>query len=118
MNILIIEDDNITLDALHYSIKNLGHSVYRARNGKEAIDIMKSQKLDLLISDIMMPGISGLSLIRVIRSVHGCNVPIILISSLNNKPLLDAAFEEGANDFLAKPFSAEHLADKLRQYAS
>jgi two-component system sensor histidine kinase ChiS len=116
MNVLIIEDDKVTLKTLQYMIQNLGHSVHAAETGEEALKIMETEKFDLIITDIMMPGISGLSLVNVLRSVNLFRSPIIMISALHNKSLLDAAFEAGANDFLAKPFTLENLEEKLNKY--
>lgn len=116
MNILIIEDDKVTLKTLQSSIENLGHKVLIAETSEEAINLIVDEKMDLIISDIMMPGISGLSLVSVLRTVHLCKTPIIMMSVLNNKALLDAAFEAGANDFIAKPFAIEELKDKIRKY--
>ena len=115
MNILIIEDDKLTLNALQHSLEKLGHTVALAVNGEQAIDQIKSKQFDLLISDVMMPGISGLSLVTVLRQVHLCFTPIIMMSTLHNRPLLDAAFKAGANDFLNKPFTAEELELKLKK---
>lgn len=116
MNILIIEDDKVTLKTLQYSIEKLGHVVRIAESGEDAIRQVEQENPDLIISDIMMPGISGLSLVNVLRSVNLCNAPIIMMSALHNKPLLDAAFESGANDFIAKPFTIEDLAEKINKY--
>lgn len=116
MNILIIEDDKLTLNLLQYCIEKLGHKATLAEDGEEAIKLITDGNFDLLICDIMMPGISGLSLVSVLRTVHLCTIPIIMMSTLNNKPLLDAAFEAGANDFIAKPFSMEDLSEKLNKF--
>jgi DNA-binding response OmpR family regulator len=116
MNILIIEDDKLTLNLLQYCIEKLGHKAFLAEDGEEAIKRISEEDFDLLICDIMMPGISGLSLVSVLRTVHLCNTPIIMMSSINNKPLLDAAFEAGANDFIAKPFSMDDLSQKLSKF--
>lgn len=116
MNILIIEDDKTTLKMLQYSIENLGHKVTIAENGEEAIKLTEKIKFDLIISDVMMPGISGLSLVTVLRTVNLCSAPIIMMSVLNNKSLLDAAYEAGANDFIAKPFTIKDIKDKLQKY--
>lgn len=116
MNILIIEDDKVTLKTLQFMTQNLGHTVHIAGNGEEALRIMENEKFDLIISDIMMPGISGLSLVNVLRSVNLYRSPIIMISALHNKPLLEAAFEAGANDFISKPFTLEDLTNKLNKY--
>jgi CheY-like chemotaxis protein len=116
MKILIIEDDKITLKTLQNSIESLGHTVHTAESGEEALKAIENSKFDLIISDIMMPGISGLSLVNVLRSVNLYRSPIIMISALHNKSLLDAAFEAGANDFIAKPFAIEDLKEKLQKY--
>jgi CheY-like chemotaxis protein len=116
MNILIIDDDKLTVNAVQHSVETLGHKADVARNGEEAIQKITGGEFDLIISDIMMPGISGLSLVNVLRSVHLVFTPIIMMSTLNNRPLLDAAFKAGANDFLNKPVSTEDLAVKLKKY--
>jgi CheY-like chemotaxis protein len=116
MNILIIEDDKVSLNALHYSIEKLGHKAFEAKDGEDAIRMISRDEFDLLICDVMMPGISGISLVSVLRSVHLCPIPIVMMSTLNNKPLLDAAAEAGANDFLAKPFSMEDLEEKIGKF--
>jgi two-component system, OmpR family, response regulator len=116
MNILLIEDDKLTLNLLQYCIEKLGHKAFLAEDGEEAIKMITDKDFDLLICDIMMPGISGLSLVSVLRTVHLCTMPIIMMSSINNKPLLDAAFEAGANDFIAKPFAMDDLSEKLKKY--
>src|ERR1035437_7168992 len=116
MNILIIDDNKATLQTLQYGVEHLGHKVSIAESGEEAIQLTENKKFDLIISDIMMPGISGLSLVAVLRTVNLCSAPIIMMSVLHNKPLLDAAFEAGANDFIEKPFTMEELTAKLRKY--
>jgi len=116
MDILIIEDDKMTLTSLQYIVEGLGHKAFLAENAEKAINMIVDRHFDLLLSDIMMPGISGLSLISVLRTVHLCTTPIIMMSTLNNKPLLDAAFEAGANDFIPKPISPEQLKEKLEKF--
>ena len=116
MNILIIEDDKLTLNAVQHSLENLGHTTAVAKSGEEAIDMINKTTYDLIICDVMMPGISGLSFVTVLRSVHMCFTPIIMMSTLNHGPLLDASFTAGANDFINKPFTQEELADKLKKF--
>jgi CheY-like chemotaxis protein len=116
MNILVIEDDKLTLNAVQHSLEKMGHTTAVAKSGEEAIELISDKSFDLIISDIMMPGISGLSLVTVLRQVHLCFTPIIMMSTLSHGPLLDAAFKAGANDFLNKPFTAEELEGKLKKY--
>lgn len=116
MKILIVEDDKFALNLLQHSLETLGHTVEGTLNAEEAIKMASDGKYDLIISDIMMPGISGLSLVTILRTVHLCATPIIIMSALSNKPLLDSVYDAGANEFLAKPFSIEDLDTKIRKF--
>jgi DNA-binding response OmpR family regulator len=116
MNILIIEDDKLTLKSLQYCIESLGHKAFAAEDAETAINLVVEGNFDLLISDVMMPGISGLSLVSVLRSVHFSTIPIVMMSTLNNKSLLEAAIEAGANDFMSKPFSPEDLEKVINKF--
>lgn len=116
MNVLVIEDDKITLNSLKNVIENLGHKVAIAENAETAIRKIEEDTFDLVLSDIMMPGLSGLSLLSILRNMHHCQAPIIAMSTLNNKTLLDAAYKAGANDFMIKPFSFEDLEEKLKKF--
>lgn len=116
MNILVIEDDKVALKTLQSVLENLGHTAVVAESGEAAIKLTESAKFDLILSDVMMPGISGLSLVNVLRSVSLLKVPIIMMSVLSNQPLLDAAFSAGANDFIEKPVKIEVLKEKLEKY--
>lgn len=116
MNILVIEDDKVALKTLQSAIESMGHTAVVVESGEAAIKLTESKKFDLILSDVMMPGISGLSLVNVLRSVSLLKVPIIMMSVLNNQPLLDAAFSAGANDFIEKPVKIEVLREKLEKY--
>jgi len=118
MNILIIDDDSLTTTSVKHIIENLGHQATIAHNGEEAINIILLGNFDLIISDIMMPGISGLSLVTVLRTVHLCFTPVIMMSTLHNKHLIEAAMEAGANGFLDKPVAIENLVQKLDQFVN
>ena len=116
MNILIIEDDKLTLTSLQYLTESLGHKVQKATNAEEAINLASDGKFDLIICDIMMPGISGLSFVSILRTIHLCTTPVIMISSLTDQSIMDALLEAGANDFMAKPFSPEELEQKINKF--
>jgi DNA-binding response OmpR family regulator len=118
MNVLIIEDDRLTLHSLQYGIESLGYTAYVAESSEEAINMIIDKKIDILISDVMLARISGLSLVSVLRSVYFFSIPIIMMSTLNNKHLLDAVFKAGADDFIAKPFTMDELSGKLMKYTS
>jgi DNA-binding response OmpR family regulator len=116
MNILIIEDDKMTLEALSRSLMDLGHTPVLAENSKAALDLVATNQFDLVISDVMMPGASGLSLVSEIRSAKGKGPAIVMMSALKNKPLLDAAFKAGADDFIGKPLLPAELKALLQKF--
>jgi CheY-like chemotaxis protein len=116
MKILIIDDDKMTVTALEKILKDLGHTAHHASDSEEAIPKITSGEYDVVICDIMMPGISGLSLLNVLRTVHLSFIPVIMMSSLNNEPLVEAALKAGANDFISKPVTIEELSSKLSKY--
>lgn len=116
MNILIIEDDRLTQHSLSHILKGAGHTVQVAGKAQEAIDLISKKSFDVILSDIMMPGVSGLSLISLLRTKHQCTTPIIVMSVLNNSPLLEAAYSAGANDFINKPIDPDDLLKKVNKY--
>lgn len=118
MNILIVEDEKLTLNALQHSVESLGHTVFLAENGEEAIARVTENKIDFIISDIMMPGISGLSLVSVLRNVYLCQMPVVLISSLDNSYMRNSSRNLGATDFISKPFTIADLAYKINKYTA
>ncbi|MCX6290737.1 MAG: response regulator [Bacteroidetes bacterium] len=117
MNILIVDDEKMTLNALQYSIESLGHVAFVAETGEEAISQVTENKIDFIISDIMMPGISGLSLVSLLRNVYLCQMPILLISTLDNAHMRNSSHNIGADSFISKPFSIADIAYKINKYA-
>jgi len=118
MKILVVEDDKLTVNALDKSLRDLGHAVKIVRSGEEALEFLKIEKFELIICDIMMPGLSGLSFVTVVRTVNFSDIPILMMSTLHHASLLDAAFTAGANDFINKPFTEAELSAKLNKFQS
>jgi len=103
MKILIVDDDKLTLEAVSHYLKNQGYETVITENGFLALDIIQKQKIDLVITDIMMPDISGLSLLNLLKQFYFNNIPVILISSLDQGDLILRSLGLGATDFLTKP---------------
>ena len=114
MRILVVDDDPMTLKAVTKNLKKEGYEVRTASGGMAALQIIENENLDLIITDIMMPELSGLNLISFFREFYSVKVPIIIISSLenNNYPSL----QEGANDFLIKPINFVELSSTVRKH--
>lgn len=117
MLILIAEDDELILRTVEHKLKKEGYEVLIARNGKEAIDLIKITNFDLIISDIMMPFASGTEILSAIRS-FGKNIPVIMLSGLGQEEVVLDAFNLGAADFMVKPFSPTELILRIKRLMS
>ncbi|MBE0391324.1 sigma-54 dependent transcriptional regulator [Flavobacterium sp. PL002] len=107
-NILIVDDNYDMLELLHRNLKAQNFHTYKASSVVEAIEILKLSKIDLLITDLQMPGINGIELIKYVQE-HFPAIPKLVITGF---PSVDSAIEavkSGALDYLAKPFTNEEL---------
>ena len=115
MNTLIADDDEITLLLLSSALTTLGHSVREARNGQEALDLWATGEYPLIISDWMMPGLTGLEFCRRIRSDPRAEYSyIVLLTSFSGKTNYLEAMNAGADDFVTKPFEKDAFAARVR----
>lgn len=115
MLILIAEDDELILKTVEHKLLKEGHEVILTRNGKEAIEKLKEEEVDLAITDIMMPFASGIEILSAIRSV-GKNTPVIMLSSMGQEEVVLNAFDLGASDFIVKPFSPNELMLRVKRF--
>lgn len=114
MLILIAEDNELILRTIEHKLLKEGHTVDLTRNGKEAIDRIKEQDFDLIISDIMMPFASGIEILSAMKSI-GKNIPVIMLSSMGQEEVVVEAFDMGASDFMVKPFSPNELVLRIKR---
>jgi len=91
-------------------LADYGYEVRTASDGKEAREILCSWKPDLVLSDVNMPGVNGLQLLRIVKESLG-QVPMILMSGDNDVQVREEALAKGANAFLLKPFSKKQLRE-------
>ena len=116
--ILIIDDDERILTSLQDILAQEGYILSIASNGKEGLKKCETGEPDLIITDIIMPDIEGIELIRAIRRGN-VNIPIIAMSGdFIGQKFLKAARLFGAIDTLLKPFSAKELKDKINRALS
>ncbi len=116
MNILIVEDDKITLKRLLKFLPQWGHNVIPAENGSEALEIFLSNKIDIVLTDWMMPEMDGLELIRHISKQKGSRpyVYIILLTAKDGKAEIARILsQEGVDDYIVKPFDPDELRARI-----
>ena len=110
-NILLIDDDDLVAEGLAEVLRRAGHSVAAARTGHEALSVVGRLQADLVITDVLMPGMDGIELIRALRS-HSYRMPIIAMSGgglLDARTVLDMASALGATAVLTKPIKRQEL---------
>lgn len=101
-NILLCDDEDDIVYALKIYLKDPNFSFYEAKNGKEAIETVKGNRIDLILLDIMMPEMDGIEAMKAIRQYS--NVPVILLTAKSENIDKIAGLEEGADDYITKPF--------------
>ncbi|MCV7030861.1 response regulator transcription factor [Mycobacterium sherrisii] len=112
--ILIADDDPVIVDVVRRYLERDGHDVSIARDGDEALQLLGTERLDLAVLDVMMPGPDGMTLCRSMRRGDGYAVPVILLTALGEEDDRIAGLEAGADDYVTKPFSPRELALRVR----
>jgi len=110
--ILIVEDDERIRRALRLALEDECYAVTEAGSTEEALDIFARQGADLVLIDVMLPGLDGFELCRTLRS--GSQVPIIMVSARSDSHDVVAGLEAGADDYVTKPFVAKELSARIR----
>ncbi len=113
MKILIAEDDSMIMKLIRTRLEKDGYEVITANNGDLALDKIKEEYFDLIITDIMMPFISGLELVSTVKNTLKKKTPIIVLSNMHLEATILEAFRLGADDFITKPFSPNELSVRV-----
>src|SRR6266853_1114111 len=113
-SILVVDDERAIQDSLAWCLRTDGHEVQTAEDGEEAMAIMASQQFDVVISDIIMPGVSGLDLLRKSRALHPRTL-VVLITAYATVETAVEALREGASDYVLKPFKLDDLRFRVRR---
>jgi signal transduction histidine kinase/DNA-binding response OmpR family regulator/ligand-binding sensor domain-containing protein len=107
--VLIVEDNEELLHLLNEILSPVYRSL-TARNGKEGLDIVRKENVDLVITDIMMPEVSGTELcIKIKNDFETCHIPVILLTALSTQQQIIYGLQHGADDYISKPFDKETL---------
>ncbi len=115
MKILVAEDEPMLLKTIELKLKKEGYEIFTTVDGREAVAKIESLNPDLVITDIMMPYVSGLEIISIIRKKEGKKIPIIILSAMDQENVVMEAFDLGADDYITKPFSLNELAIRVKR---
>jgi DNA-binding response OmpR family regulator len=110
--VLIVEDEPTLLETLEYNLARQGYQVYVAADGLAALDIAREQRPDVVILDVMLPGIDGFEVCRILR--REMNVPILMLTARADEVDKIVGLEVGADDYLTKPFSMRELLARVK----
>ena len=119
-NILVCDDDRESVDAIEIYLSQDGHSIFKAYDGKQAIDLLKKEEIHLLVMDVMMPKLDGIRATLKIREYS--SIPIIMLSAKSEDTDKILGLNIGADDYITKPFNPLELVARvksnLRRYTS
>lgn len=113
-NILIIEDEEELREIIKYNLENNGFGVQESSNANDALILMEDYLPDLILLDLMLPGLKGENFLTLIKkNAKYKSIPVIIISAKNKEEDIVKAIESGADDYLVKPFSLKVLVAKI-----
>jgi DNA-binding response OmpR family regulator len=114
--ILVIEDEPTLFRLLDHKLKKMGYITVWAKDGEEALELLKSEKPDLVVSDVMIPYISGLEVLKQAKEdPDTCNIPFILLSAKGQDADILAGLELGSEDYITKPFNPDEVLLKIQR---
>ncbi len=112
---MVVEDEKMLLKTIEFRLKKENFTIVTAENGKEAQELLPKELPDLIISDVMMPYVSGLELVKHVKDFDGKDIPVILLTTLRQEQNVIKAFEMGADEFMTKPFSPNELIIRVNR---
>ena len=110
--VLVVDDEKPIVDILVYNLKKEGYNTLEANDGEEAVRLVIEKKPDLVLLDIMLPKMDGLTVCKGIR--HNYNIPIIMLSAKDEEIDKILGLELGADDYITKPFSVRELIARVK----
>jgi DNA-binding response OmpR family regulator len=117
--ILVVDDEEFIRNLLRNGLTENGFEVVTADNGFEAILAVEEEKPDMVITDIMMPRLNGLELLKALKNNKFTrNIPVILVSAIDEADKVQEGLSTGAVDFITKPFKINEIVGKLRHLLS
>jgi DNA-binding response OmpR family regulator len=113
-NILVVEDDRDIAELIVHYLDNAGHDTHRLTTGAEVMRHLRSHPVDLVVLDLMLPGLNGMSVCEAIRSdTSTSQIPVIMLTARGDEADRLAGFERGADDYVTKPFSPKELVARV-----
>jgi two-component system chemotaxis response regulator CheY len=115
VNILVVDDCQTTRKLLGHYLKSRGYSVVFAENGLDALEKLGSNEINLILTDLNMPYMDGMELIKTLRSdPNWVNIPILMVTTENDDVEREKAFSSGVNGYVVKPITGDTIAQNIK----
>lgn len=115
MNILVVDDCQTTRKLLGHYLKSRGYAVVFAENGLDALEKLGSNDINLILTDLNMPYMDGMELIKTLRSdPNWVNIPILMVTTENDDVEREKAFSSGVNGYVVKPITGDTIAQNIK----
>jgi CheY-like chemotaxis protein len=113
-NILIVDDLQDNIDVISRRMRNRGINVFEANDGVEALELLGVSPIDIILCDVMMPGMSGLEVVKKIRAKRSAAaLPIIMVSARTDQTMIVDCLQAGANDYVTKPIDFNVVSARI-----
>ncbi|MBA4399365.1 MAG: hypothetical protein C0396_05795 [Anaerolinea sp.] len=116
LKLLLVDDDLDTRQMVTISLKSAGLEIQAVGTGSEALALLGSQRMDIILLDIMLPDVDGLNLLETIRRFS--DTPILMLTAVSHSEIMQQAYILGADDYIVKPFTREKLLDRIYRLAN
>lgn len=116
-SILVVDDEEVNLQILTQILTSQKYRVAKARDGRDALDYLEKNAADMVLLDIVMPGPSGLEVLKTIRRTRSLGqLPVIMLTGKDTEGDVSEAFSLGANDYITKPIDIAALIARVRTH--
>lgn len=114
VKILLVDDQELNRDVLAHRLKKSGYKIICVKSGHEALDILNSEIFDLILLDIMMPDISGIEVLKIIRQSDTLkDIPVMMITAMDDMNTINECMQAGANDYILKPMNTQLIKIRI-----
>ncbi len=114
--ILVVDDEIHIVKIIAYKMRGAGYEVVSARDGVEALDVVKASRPDLILLDVMMPRMDGFQTLEALKADPATrDIPVFLLTVKSKEVDRQKGYEIGADDYLTKPFSPNKLLERINQ---
>lgn len=116
--ILLIEDDVLIQKTVGSKLKKEGFDVTCCSDGKEGVEKITTELPDVVVTDVMLPYVSGLEIVSAVKNIKEKSIRIIVLSTMGQEKIVEEAFGLGADDYITKPFSLTELTIRIKKQLS